>query len=357
MKFNSTDINPRNCWQIGTGDGTRSYFDIFLKYGVALVGPGDPGIEGEPGTELYYLTHRNDRNWGKILKQVEENEWIIARKGKKIILAVGKVLKEIGHSNLFYDVEGWDLQHYIKVKWYTPNSPDNIIWFDDSVLSQSTLQRCKNQFVFNTIYQTEFEEKNSQFEVEDISIPKPIDNSDIMKILIDEGLRIQDAENISLTIQRIIKLAEWYQHNDRGTLESEIIAFLILPFLIALGWSEQKIKLEYQNIDIALFKKVFKGDYSSSPEFIIEAKTFSNGLAFTHKQILNYAKKYPDCKNFIATNGFRYRLFFKDGKNLVQKGYVNLLRLNERNVLDDVPLSTIQSIFFISNFSLNETNY
>ena len=36
MKFISTDINETNTWQIGTGDPSRSYISVFLKFGVAL---------------------------------------------------------------------------------------------------------------------------------------------------------------------------------------------------------------------------------------------------------------------------------------------------------------------------------
>jgi len=349
MKFSSTEINSNNCWQIGTGDGTRSYLDIFLKYGVALVGPGDAGREGESKTNLFYKLNPDIRNWGAVLKKVKLNEWIIARKGVQKILAIGQVEKEIDHSNLFSDVEGWNLQHYVKVKWYVPNTPERKIQFNSNVLSQSTLSRCYGQDVYDQIYKTDFYLSPREFEVEKLVVPKQIDHSDVMKMLIDEGLRIQDAENISSTIQRIIRLAQWYRQNDKETLEHEIIAFLVLPLLIALGWSEQKIKLEYQNIDIALFKEVFKGNYKATPEFILEAKTFDNGLAFTDHQIKNYAEKYPDCKNFVATNGFRYKVFFKDKNKMIQKGYFNLLRLNERNVLYDIPSTTIDSIFLISN--------
>ena len=55
MKFISTDINETNTWQIGTGDPSRSYISVFLKFGVALVGPGEPGPERDPGTIIYYL--------------------------------------------------------------------------------------------------------------------------------------------------------------------------------------------------------------------------------------------------------------------------------------------------------------
>lgn len=349
MKFTSIDINSNNCWQIGTGDETRSYFDIFIKYGVALVGPGDPGREGDPKTRLFYTVNPDIRNWGAVLKKVKEGEWIIARKGKKSILAVGKVIEEINHGEFFSDVEGWDLQHYIKVKWYLPNTPNNIIQLSKNLLSQSTLHGCNKQEVYDKIYSTDFKEAIQEFELEDFIVPEIIDHTEVMKMLIEEGLRIQDAENIALTIQRIIKLVQWYKQNDNETLEHEIIAFLILPLLIALGWSEQKIKLEYQGIDIALFSNAFKGNYKLTPEYIVEAKTFSNGLAFTEQQLETYAKKYPECKNFVATNGYRYKIFIRDKSKFILKGYFNLLKLTERNVLYDVPLDTVQSIYSISN--------
>ncbi|NJD23505.1 MAG: hypothetical protein FIA82_12710 [Melioribacter sp.] len=357
MKFDSSQINSSNTWQIGTGDGTRSYFDIFLKYGVALVGPGDPGREGEEKTIFFYKEHPYEKNWGKTLSEVKKDQWIIARKGKSTILAIGKVTKEIQYSNLFADVEGWDLQHYVNVQWYIPKNSNETIQFNSNLLSQSTLQGCYKREVYDKIYQTYFEERNPLYDVETVNVPPEIAQINFTKMLIDEGLRIQDAENIALTIQRIIILARWYIANDKNTLEAEIIAFLILPFLTALGWSEQKTKLEYWKIDIALFRNSFKGDYNISPEIIVEAKAFANGLSFTNKQILNYANKFPSCKIFIATNGFRYKIFIKEKDQPVLKGYLNLLRLNERNALYDVPLTTTQSLFSISNFNrLYETN-
>lgn len=349
MKFNSSEINSSNCWQVGTGNDTRSYLDIFLKYGVALVGPGNPGREGEPATEIYYKTHPGVTNWGAVLNKAKIGEYIIAKKGTSLILAIGKVIATIDHSELFSDVEGWDLQHFIKVKWYIPKNSDKRIQFDNYVLGQSTMSGCNKKIVYEEIYKQEFEEYKSLSKIEDKEIPKKIDFPDIMNMLIDRGLRVQDSENISNTIKRIIQLTRWYRQNDKDVLESEIISFLVLPLLIALGWSEQKIKLEYQNIDVALFEESFKGDYASTPYFIIEAKSFSNGLAFTEKQIISYANKYPDCKRFIATNGFRYKIFFKEKNILVQKGYFNLLKLYERNVLYDIPLTSIESIFEISN--------
>ncbi len=261
MKFTATEICKNNTWQIGTGDGTRSYFDIFLRYGVALVGPGDPGMEGSPEAKLFYAANPYRNNWGEKLKKVKKDEWLIARKGKQTILAIGRVTEEYDYSNLFSDVEGWDLQHFVKVKWYKPDTKNEIIEFDNLPLGQSTLQGCNNAVVFDEIYKTEFKEAKNEFNVEDLILPADISIDKIVSALIDSGVRIQDAENIGFTLNRIVRLTDWYLANDGESLEIEIVFFLVVPLLIALGWSEQKIKIEYNNIDVALFHLPFKGNY------------------------------------------------------------------------------------------------
>ncbi len=350
MKFTSKDINPKNTWQIATGDNTRNYSDIFLKYGVALVGPGDPGEEGLDETSLYYTLNPLQKNWGKVLKEVKVDEWIIARKGKQTIVAVGKVIKEYSHSNFFEDVDGWSLQHFIEVKWYIPATNDNKIHFDSLPLGQSTLQACNNQIVYDKIYSTEFIESEVKFNSNDFWLPKKLSIEKLIEAFTNKGVRIQDSENIGNTIKRIIHLTEWYIKNDSEASEREIVNFLIIPFLIALGWSEQKIKLEYNNIDIAIFTNSFLGDYKKSPNIILEAKRFGDGLALTTKQIVSYGKKFPECKSFIVTNGYRYKLFEYFKNNLVETGYFNLLKLTEKNLLFDKAKDSIETMIEISNY-------
>ena len=33
-----------NYWQVAAGEGSRDYSDVFLKFGIMLVGGGDPGL-------------------------------------------------------------------------------------------------------------------------------------------------------------------------------------------------------------------------------------------------------------------------------------------------------------------------
>jgi hypothetical protein len=345
---------PENAtiWAIGTGDGTRDYFNIFKKYNVVLVGPGNPGKNGSTEASIYFEKNPDIYDWGSKLEEVQENDVIIARKGLTKVLAVGFVHGDYNHSNFFDDVEGWDLQHYRQVNWALPvNGPYEIT---DCAFTQGTLKRCLQGKIVEQITTKDYELLKDytkipyESEIKYITISSIIDS---LIELIDSGIRIEDAENIGKTIQRIIRLTEWYYKNDFDVLEHEIIAFLVLPLLIAIGWSEQKTKIEYAKSDIALFSEAFKGDYTLHPQIIIEVKSFHDGLAFTHHQMKTYSDKFPDCKKFIATNGFRYRYFEKENDEFVPKGFFNLLKLKERDYLNNLPLSAIETILAISNFN------
>lgn len=342
-----------NLWQVGTGDSTRDYFEIFLRYGVAIVGPGNPGRDGEEQTSQFYRDHPHITNWGAELRRIQEGDWVIARSGKTRIMAVGQVTGGYDHSPVFEDVEGWDLQHLVRVKWYQPITEDKILHLQDSTMRWVTTSVCNNQEVRELIAAADFEEAPPSL-TGAWKMPEKLKLDNITDALIDAGTRIQDAENVTHTIRRIIRLTEWYNQNDYYALEHELRAFLILPFMISLGWSEQKIKLEYDKIDVALFSKPYvspDGKNNQSPLIILEAKNFDNGLAFTDYQIKRYSDRYPQCGRFIITNGYRY-LEMENGKP-EEKGYFNLLRLRKSYALKQyLPgyYSTIETMLKMTNF-------
>jgi len=309
-------------WQIGSGDDTRPYDDICLKFGIAID--------------------------GNSLLQVKKGNFIILRRGKKKILAVGEVIKEYDYSDLLSDVHGWDLQHYIGVQWYIPEKP---IEFSRTPLAQEPLTRAYSNEVITRISNEDFvlhsgEQKN----LSDLKIPKKNTIEDVSQALIDYGVRIQDAENISRTIERIIKLAKWYIENDYKTLEYEIRTFLIVPLIVSLGWSEQKIKVEYNNIDIAVFNKPFKGNYKESPQIIIETKRFHDGLYYAFEAAKHYAARYRDCNLLVSTNGYRFRLYEKTGDDFIESGYLNLFDMREHHYLNDNIYGAVNCLIRMSNF-------
>ena len=341
-------ITNQNIWQIGSGDSSRDYSLIFLDFGVALVGPGNPGDERNPEIEKFYKENPNIKNWGIVIKQIKKGDWIILRSGQRVIKAVGEATSDYDYNEIFGDVDGWDLQHLVNVKWYLPKKE---ISFDKSVLVRRTLTNCYNEAVIDRIKTEEFEYYPTTIDYKKLKPPKQITTTNITQSLIDYGLRIQDAENIAQTIQRIIKLTKWYHDNDYWVLEHEIRTFLVIPLLISLGWSEQKIKIEYNKIDIAIFKNSFTGDYKTNPSIIVETKRFNDGLSFTSLQALHYSKDYSVCKKFITTNGFLYKIFEKQKDGFVETAYLNMFNLRERHYLNHKIDGAVSALLKISNLN------
>lgn len=349
MKLN---IGNKTLWQIGSGDGTRDYSNICLKYGVAILGPGNPGSAKNETiqTKQYYKDNPNVTNWGKKLLEVKKGDYILLRKGLSTILAVGKVIEEYNYSMLFSDVLGWDLQHFVQVEWFVPKYPIKLI---GKPLMRATLSRVgiNNKIVRDSIDKEGFNlYSDKKIELEKLTLPKQIKIDDLNNSLIDSGIRIQDAYNITSTIEKVIRLAKWYMDNDPDALEYEIRTFLVAPLMISLGWSEQKMKLEYNKIDLAVFKKTFNGDYKTNPYIIFETKSFYDGLTYAGVQVKNYAKKYPKCELLVTTNGFRYKLFKKNSGVYNEFGYFNLFDLREKHYLDNQILGSVESILSLSNF-------
>jgi len=318
-------------WQVGSGDKTRDYSRFCLDYGIAIVGPEDP--------------------WGNNLKKIHVGEIVLLRRGKTKIIAVGIVRKSHDTSESLNDVHGWGLNHFITLKWYV-NKDKPYIKLPSALIGYSTMScidKNRNK-IKEIINNTNLVEYNSQKKISNLKIPKKITENDIQNHLINAGIRISDAQNITNTIARIITLVEWYIKNDPDVLELELRTFLVIPFLLSLGWSEQKIKIEYNNIDIALFSKPFQKKSKSQPQIIIETKSFSDGLSLAKEQSEKYAKNYPDCKKMITTNGFRYSTFEKDRDIFKQTSYINLLDLREFDYINNDIGGALKSLLLISNF-------
>jgi hypothetical protein len=341
------DLTGKTIWQIGSGDDTRPYDDICLAFGIAMVGPGDYGDARNPQSAKD-CKDAGDNDWGSALLQVKKGHLIVLRRGQRRLLAVGKVIQVYDFSDLLADVHGWPLQHYVGVKWFIPKKP---ITFTDTPLSRSTLAGLHSQKVKDRITAEGFDEYSGVSKnLLDLTMPKAVSIAEISSALVDHGIRIHDAENVSTTIDKIKKLVSWYLENDPEALEHEIRTFLVIPLMISLGWSEQKIKIEYNNIDIAVFEKPFKGDYKMSPGIIIETKRFSDGLYYATEAAKQYASKYPECFLLIATNGYIYKLYEKSADGFTEKGYLNLMDMRERSLLDENIYGAAQCLIKMSQF-------
>jgi len=102
----------RNVWQVSGGPGSRPYADVFLKYGVALIGPGDAGP---------WRPERNDEEFDggyvrRFSTEIQLGDVFLLRTGISSICSVGLVASEYLYLPQFDDVNGWDLQHARRVR-------------------------------------------------------------------------------------------------------------------------------------------------------------------------------------------------------------------------------------------------
>jgi type I site-specific restriction endonuclease len=163
-------------------------------------------------------------------------------------------------------------------------------------------------------------------------------------------LRPANAEELTDTLRRIRLLAGYYYRDcDWDDIrEHEARTFLIIPFLIALGWSEQQIKIELGvkdgRIDIAGFRRPYRRDPETRQPnnqdcvLILESKGFSQGLDYAHGQGKEYATQFPKCEVVVASNGYCYKAYRRKtddtGFEDMPSAYLNLLRPRKSYPLD-----------------------
>jgi len=89
--------------------------------------------------------------------------------------------------------------------------------------------------------------------------------------------------------------------------EDEMIAHLVVPFLRALGWPQERIAVKWRHIGVAVFRAL-----PPTPEncqFVIEAKRLGAGVEGALEQAKGYVEALGSAREVIATDGIRYRMY------------------------------------------------
>ena len=308
-------------WQVAAGDGPRDYADVFLRFGVILVGPGSEGD---------YFSNRdaynNSDSWAyrpfirPLAEELAKGDLVVLKRPSGYnweIVAVGEIVSDYLFKDVFGDVDGWDLQHCRQVHWKIPTSQTVIAGLRRGTLVGVNHQQAVAEVQRVWAVGSKVTTIPIPDEPEEISVDQLIDS------LMVEGLPGQSAELIANTIWRLRRVAKWYSSHGSDVGEHEIRTFLIVPLLTSLGWAEQKVKIEWNNIDVALFDTPYSKQ--SKPLVIIESKRLWDGLRYAPDQAASYAKLYPACDRFIVSDGIRYKLFKRSDDQWRYSAYMNLL--------------------------------
>lgn len=114
------NIVGKTIWQIAAGNGnTTHYAKLCLQNDVVVFGPGRYGAW--PDCELPMRAAGWTATKAGIIRRFAEDvrsgDLVVLRVGTQQVYGVGEVVGDYGWSDLFADVQGWDLQHFRRVRW------------------------------------------------------------------------------------------------------------------------------------------------------------------------------------------------------------------------------------------------
>ncbi len=93
--MSSQPFDWENVWQVGCGDGSRDYRDLFLRFGLLAVGASSDLGPYHPDSRTY--SHRNAGDAKSkirpLAKHVDIGHTVVLKKGKSIV-SIGQVVGE-----------------------------------------------------------------------------------------------------------------------------------------------------------------------------------------------------------------------------------------------------------------------
>ena len=314
-------------WQHAAGDTNRNYADICLKWDVILNGPGYAGALPDCKKELLKdgLTSRKITGLLRFSQDMKDGDLVVLRLGTSDILGVGVIVGEYQWLEEFSDIDGWDLQHVRRVKWFW-KEPKR---FETYTLKLGdTTQKLDSPEVITWI--ESLSRNNSERDL--VALPESDNSSvnfeDISEYLFDEGVSSYSIDALIKEIDELIRIAKWYsKHEDPS--EFETVTYLVVPLLRVLGWTPQKMAVEWCNVDVALFDQLPRRDENLN--VVVEAKRKGMSCLSAKSQAQSYATGKEKCKRLIVTDGLRYGVYLKRGEEFVLYAYFNLTVLRNKN--------------------------
>jgi hypothetical protein len=300
-----------NIWQVTSAPENRNYADIFLRYGVALITPGDAGAWSPKREHLF-----EDDVVRRFAEEIRIGDIILLRSGTSSIHAVGIIASEYAYLPQFDDVNGWDIQHARRVRWFELPA---VYDFGEPVFGAIS-QR------FSRVNRDDMIDYAQKF------VNSPPDHWKIapLPLLPDEQPLMEHIPgNLQGLVAQVQDLASLYldeSHFGDLPAEDELLAHYIVPLLRAFGWSVEQIGIKWRYVDVTAFRSLPRTP--ENIQFIIEAKRIGAGVEGALKQALGYLEALGIQRDVIVTDGIRYRLF--SAKNGYKPAaYANLARLKQ----------------------------
>jgi hypothetical protein len=303
--------NP-SIWQLAGGPASRPYVDVFMKYGVGLIGPGDAGP---------WKAERNDEEYEggfvrRFATEMRTEDVVLLRTGNAAITAVGIVASDYTYLNQFDDVNGLDLQHARRIRWC--KLPQEYR-FAEPVFGANP-PRCSRTWNFSVV----------DYALRFLNSPPTYWQSAPLPELPPEEPCL---DNIPSSLQSVVAQAQdltsLFWDSDRfgdHPAEDEMLAHFVVPLLNGLGWPPETVAVKWRYVDIALFGRLPR--VPENCRFVIEAKRLGAGVEGALNQAIGYVKDLGLQSDVVVTDGIRYRMYSCE-EGFAPIAYANLIRLKK----------------------------
>jgi len=319
------EIDKKTIWQQASGDTDRNYADICLEWDVILNGPGYAGALPKCADKLQKdgVSARKITDLRRFSEKIKDGDIVVLRLGTTHIFGVGIVVGEYTWHEEFSDIDGWALQHVRRVKWLWKGLNNPKIFPTHSLNQGDTTQLLNSQVVSEWL--TTFDFSQEEINRELVELPKlessEVDINEISEYLFNKGVSSNSVDTLVREIDELIRIAKWYEKFNNPS-ESETVAYLVVPLFRALGWTPQKMAIEWNKVDIALFSQLPRDD--SNLNVVVEAKKKGNSCLSAKSQAQSYAQGKNKCNRLIVTDGLRYGIYLKDKNEFQLHAYFNL---------------------------------
>lgn len=322
------DISGRTIWQQAAGDTDRDYSDLCRRWDVILVGPGQAGpwpgcidqlrADGRSARKLTSMR--------RFAEEMQEGDLVVLRSGTTHVLGVGEVVGGYEWSEAFGDVDGWDLEHVRRTRWLWWGHDGPRTFQAYSLKLGDTTQRLDNGVVRDWLADLSVSADAWQRPLADLpasSDDGSITIEQVSDIMFDHGVASASIEALLSQVGELTRIAKWYQRFGKPS-EHETVAYLVVPLLRALGWTPQRMAVEWNRVDLALFDSLPRRD--DSLRVVVEAKKMDRSCLTAVSQARSYADGKFRCDRLIVTEGIRYGVFVRDGHDFRLHAYMNLSR-------------------------------
>jgi hypothetical protein len=324
------DLTGKTLWQVGAGDTERSYGDICIKFDVMIVGPGGRGAY----EEALYADLGDIRNsLRRFCKEARSGDIVLLRLGTGHVLAVGEIADDTAEwIEAFADVDGWHLQHVRRVRWL----PSTAKTFPPKTLGGQvrTFAAVGVESVMTWIESLDVPEADRNRPLANLpAAGVSLDATELGRRLFTEGLPSEHVDKLMATFASLQRVASWYGNETKRPegrpSEQETVCYLVIPLLLSLGWSQQTAAVQWNSVDVALFRGM--PPTNATLACVVEAKLLGRSVFSPLGQAREYALEAgrEGCDKLVVTDGIRYALHSRSGDVFSLVAYLNILDMRD----------------------------